>query len=90
MSLFTGLKKCENEFCHKYIYEKDKGKYVHEKLELCSRECVHAAQIADYLAKMQGKVDFNMLMEGILSHFDKYKDELLAESVCLSVDISVT
>lgn len=85
MSLFSGLKKCENEFCHKYIYEKDKGKYMNDKQALCSPECLHASQIAQYLAKMQGKVDFNMLMGNILSHFEKFKEEILVESVCYIV-----
>ena len=84
MSIFSGLKKCENEFCQRYIYEKDKGKYTLEKLSLCSPECVHAASISAFIAKFQGKPDKNLLMEQIRDHLEKMKDEAVLEFVLFS------
>jgi len=83
MSLFSGLKKCENEFCPRYIYEKDTGKYTFEKLSLCSRECVYAAEISSYLNKMQGKIDKNLLLEQFRVLLEKYKEEIYIEFVFL-------
>ncbi len=83
MSLFAGLKKCENEFCPRYIYEKDKGKYSFEKLSLCSLECVHVAQLAAYLNKSPASLDKNLFLEQIRTQFEKFNDELSFELVLL-------
>ena len=81
MSLFAGLAKCESPYCQKYIYEKDMGKFKCGTKSLCSVECVHLTELSEYIDKLQGQLDKNQLMELIKAHLEKFKDELLADSV---------
>ena len=83
MSLFVGLARCDSPYCQRYIYEKDAGKYTYGTQKLCSRECVHVVQLAEYIHKAQGQLDKNQLMEEVTKHFTTFKDELLADTVRL-------
>jgi len=85
MSLFADLKKCDNKFCQRYIYEKDKGKYNYKELNLCSLECVHTATLAFYVARNKDKFDMNTFLEQIREEFEKFREVLSTEYVLMFV-----
>jgi hypothetical protein len=81
MSLFADLKKCDNKFCQRYIYEKDKGRYKYKDLSLCSLECAHTAALAFYVATNKDKFDMNTFLEQIRKEFEEFREALSIEYV---------
>ena len=85
MSIFAGLKKCENSFCQKYVHEKDCGKYIYNDLKLCSQECIHSAELFTYMNKNKDKLDITLFFEQVREHFEKFREEIMKNYVIIFI-----
>ena len=87
--MFSDLKKCGNSFCQKYVHEKDKDMYKYKDLNVCSRECIHLAELEAYANITKEKLDMNIFLEKIRNEFEKYKEELLFEFVLIVTFVEI-
>eukprot|EP00830_Metopus_es_P013066 TRINITY_DN30_c0_g2_i1.p1 TRINITY_DN30_c0_g2~~TRINITY_DN30_c0_g2_i1.p1 ORF type:complete len:388 (-),score=92.35 TRINITY_DN30_c0_g2_i1:100-1164(-) len=76
MSLFEGLKKCENPYCNRFAGKAAIGKYKVKESQVCSPACVRLLQISEFFDANKEALDKPKLMSELQKHFDSLSEEL--------------